>query len=78
MRHLPFTITREARDAWLGHMLAAIEETGIPEPHASVLREYFERFSLDMINSPHPSTPAILQRAAEPPPTPKRLDVVEP
>src|SRR5688572_12853669 len=50
MRHLLFVITREARDAWLGHMLAAIAESEIPEPHASVLRDYFERFSLDMIN----------------------------
>src|SRR5438874_13495632 len=32
-RHLPFTITREARDVWLGHMLAAIDEVGVPEPH---------------------------------------------
>jgi hemoglobin len=53
MRHLPFAITREARDAWVGHMLAAIEEVGIPEPQASVLRDYFERFSLDLINR-HP------------------------
>ena len=49
-RHFPFPITRAARDAWLGHMLAAIDEVAIPEPHASVLRAYFERFSLDMIN----------------------------
>src|SRR4051812_28923135 len=49
-RHFPFAITRDARDAWLGHMLAAIDEVAIPEPHASVLREYFERFSVEMIN----------------------------
>jgi hemoglobin len=49
-RHFPFAITREARDHWLGHMLAAIDEVGIPEPHASLMREYFERFSLEMIN----------------------------
>ena len=49
-RHFPFPITREARDAWLGHMLEAIDEVAIPEPHASLLREYFQRFSLEMIN----------------------------
>ncbi|HZT08812.1 MAG TPA: globin [Chloroflexota bacterium] len=49
-RHLPFAITRAARDVWLGHMLAAIDEVAIPEPHASLMRRYFERFSLDMIN----------------------------
>ena len=49
-RHFPFAITHQARDVWLGHMLAAIDEVGIPEPHATTLREYFERFSLAMIN----------------------------
>src|SRR5581483_4449152 len=42
-RHIPFPITRAARDAWLGHMLAAIDEVPIQEPHASLMREYFER-----------------------------------
>ncbi len=78
MRHMPFTITREARDLWLGHMLEAIAESEISEPHASVLRDYFERFSLDMINSPRPIPPAILQHAADPERTTKRLDIVEP
>jgi hemoglobin len=49
-RHAPFPIDRAARDAWIGHMRAAIVETEIPEPHAGVLRDYFERFSLAMIN----------------------------
>jgi len=49
-RHLPFTITRAARDVWLSHMMAAIDEVGIPEPHASVMRQYFEAFSIAMIN----------------------------
>src|SRR3954451_488282 len=51
-RHFPFAITPAARDRWLGHMLAAIEEVGIPEPYAAILRDYFERFSLFMINRP--------------------------
>jgi hemoglobin len=49
-RHLPFTIDRAARDRWVGHMHAAIAEVGIPEPHASTLRQYFDAFSLHMIN----------------------------
>ena len=49
-RHFPFAITREARDHWVAHMHAAIDEVGIPEPHASLMHEYFERFSLEMIN----------------------------
>jgi hemoglobin len=78
MRHLPFPITREARDAWLGHMLAAIDEANVPEPHAGVMREYFEHFSLDMINSPagdapatHPMRPRSTREFG------RRLDVVE-
>lgn len=50
MRHAPFPIDRAARDAWLGHMLAAIDEINIPEPARSVMRDYFERASTHMIN----------------------------
>jgi hemoglobin len=49
-RHFPFAIDQTARDAWLGHMLAAIDEVGIPEPQAAILRDYFTRFSPMMIN----------------------------
>jgi len=52
MRHMPFAIGMAERDAWLGHMLAAIQETGIPETEAEVLRTYFERSSLAMMNRP--------------------------
>ena len=50
MRHAPFPIDQSARDAWLGHMLAAIDEVGIPEPQRSEMRDYFERGSAFMIN----------------------------
>ena len=50
MRHAPFPIGREARDHWLTHMLAAIDEAGIEEPARTVMRDYFERASLHMIN----------------------------
>jgi len=33
-------------------LLAAIDEVGIPEPHASVMRQYFEVFSVAMITRP--------------------------
>jgi hemoglobin len=51
MRHLPFTIGRRERDAWLGHMLAALESSGIPEPAAAEMRRYFEDASAFMINA---------------------------
>ncbi len=50
MRHMPFPIDQAARDAWLGHMLAAIDEVGITEPARSAMLEYFERGSAFMIN----------------------------
>ncbi len=50
MRHLPFAIGERERDAWVGHMLAAIDEVGIPEPARAVMREYFERGATFMIN----------------------------
>ncbi len=52
MRHAPFPIDTAAREAWLGHMLAAIDEVGISEPARSIMREYFERASAFMINTP--------------------------
>jgi truncated hemoglobin YjbI len=33
-------------------MLAAIDAVGIPEPHRSIMREYFERGATFMINQP--------------------------
>ena len=49
-RHFPFPIDKEARDRWLKHMLAAIDDAAIPEPARSTMREYFERASAFLIN----------------------------
>lgn len=50
MRHSPFPIGQRERDAWLAHMLAAIDEVGIAEPARSAMRDYFERAATAMIN----------------------------
>ncbi len=52
MRHVRFHIGQAERDAWLTHMCAAIEEVGIEEPVASVMRQYFDRASTFLINAP--------------------------
>lgn len=52
MRHVRFHIGQAERDAWLTHMCAAIEEVGIEEPSASVMRQYFDRASTFLINVP--------------------------
>lgn len=54
MRHFPFAIGQEARDAWMRHMLAAVEEVGIPEPARRMMLEYFESVSTFLINQPQP------------------------
>ena len=51
MRHAHFTIGLAERDAWAGHMLAAIDEAGFVEPVRSALREYFERAATFLINA---------------------------
>ncbi len=50
MRHDPFVIDQRARDHWLGHMIAAVDEVGIDEPMRSVMVDYFVRASTHMIN----------------------------
>jgi hemoglobin len=49
-RHLPFAIGRSERDAWVGHMLAALEEAAIPDPPRSEMRRYFEDAATFMMN----------------------------
>ena len=50
MRHMPFPIDQDARNAWLNAMLTAIDEVGIPEPARTAMRDYFERGATFMVN----------------------------
>jgi hemoglobin len=50
MRHLPFAIGQQERDAWVKHMRQAVEET-IENPEArQMLNDYFERTATFMMN----------------------------
>jgi hemoglobin len=49
-RHLPFVIDRKERDAWVKHMLAALDETGIEEPARSHMSNYFQEAATFLIN----------------------------
>jgi hemoglobin len=51
MRHIPFRIDRQARDIWVGHMLAALEEIEVPEQARVAVHEYFEQGATFMINA---------------------------
>ena len=50
MRHAPFSIGPRESELWLGHMLAAIDEVGIPEPARTSMRDYFQRAAPFMVN----------------------------
>lgn len=52
MRHHPFAIGRAERDAWLGHMTAAVDSLHLAPAVRKALLDYFEAASLAMINRP--------------------------
>ncbi|HSS61213.1 MAG TPA: globin [Candidatus Limnocylindrales bacterium] len=52
LRHQPFTIGVAERDAWLGHMTAAVESLELAAPVRKALLDYFETASTAMINQP--------------------------
>ncbi len=56
MRHAPFAIGQAERDAWVQHMLAAIDVAGFAELARSALIEYFERAATFMINQAAPGS----------------------
>jgi hemoglobin len=54
LRHQPFVIGQAERDAWLGHMTAAVESLGLAPAVRSALLDYFETASTAMINQTAP------------------------
>jgi hemoglobin len=50
MRHAPFAIGPEARDRWLVHMRASVEEADPPPEARAALLEYFEMAAEAMRN----------------------------
>ncbi|MDZ4716953.1 MAG: globin [Roseiflexaceae bacterium] len=57
MRHNPFPIGPAARNAWVGHMLAALDEANFPAEVLPAMREYFERAATFMINQEQDTDP---------------------
>ena len=49
-RHLPFRIGVAERDAWFGHMKAAVEESGLAEEIVAELLDYFDKAATHLIN----------------------------
>jgi hemoglobin len=57
MRHVPFAIDREARDAWMGHMSAALDEIALPAEQDERLRRYLNDAADFLINRSQPIVP---------------------
>lgn len=51
MRHAPFAVTPAARDAWLGHMRAAVDGLNLPGEAAAMLWDYLVMAAHSMVNS---------------------------
>jgi hemoglobin len=52
MRHAPFAIGQLERDAWIGHMRAAVESLDLAPQLSKALLDYLESTSTAMINRP--------------------------
>jgi hemoglobin len=50
MRHFPFAIGEEERNAWFGHMSAAVEAGGLPDAERAELLNYFASAADFMVN----------------------------
>jgi hemoglobin len=54
MRHAPFRVGPDERDAWLRHMRDAVDDLGLAEPYRSTLWDYLERAAYFMVNTEVP------------------------
>jgi hemoglobin len=52
MRHAPFAINTAARDAWLRHMRAAMDELDLDPEHDRMLWDYLIRAAESLRNTP--------------------------
>jgi len=57
LRHQPFAIGQAERDAWLGHMTAAVDSLDLAPAIRKTLLDYFETASTAMINRPPAPAP---------------------
>ena len=51
MRHAPFQVDAEARDAWLKHMRVAVDSIDLTDEMRTMLWDYLERAAFFMVNS---------------------------
>lgn len=51
MRHAPYKINPEARDAWLKHMRNGVDQMGLSPMHEGQLWDYLERAAHSLLNT---------------------------
>ncbi|NED97471.1 globin [Phytoactinopolyspora alkaliphila] len=51
MRHAPFKVNPAARDRWLLHMKAAVDQLDLAPMHRATLWDYLERAAHSMVNT---------------------------
>ena len=52
MRHAPWVIGERERDAWLGHMRAALDALDLPPAEHAAVWEHLERAAHTLVNAP--------------------------
>ena len=57
MRHAPFEIGGPERDAWMGHMRAAVGEAEMADDIRAAMVDYFESAATHLINKQPPPAP---------------------
>ncbi len=57
MRHAPFEIGAAERDAWMGHMLVALDAAEVPDDIRAAMVDYFESAATHLINKQPPAPP---------------------
>ena len=55
MRHAAFHINPDARDRWLAHMRAALDEIELSPLHEATLWDYLQRAAFAMVNTFEPT-----------------------
>ncbi|QDZ16674.1 globin [Humibacter ginsenosidimutans] len=51
MRHVAFKVNPEARDRWLAHMRASLDELALPPLQDATLWDYLERAAHSLVNT---------------------------
>jgi hemoglobin len=61
MRHVPFAVTEDARDRWLAHMRAAVDDLALDPAYEQELWAYLVMAANSLVNTP-PVNPGAQQR----------------